>query len=181
LETAGESGFAEEGATRMHPRDYLRELVEPAIKEFEAEPDNVRRAYTACLFAYHFADAVAVHGKPKDKAERDRYLASIREELASSAPSFRTVEGIANMMKHVELDRGKVRPKMSDTHVSHEERLWVDAAGNVRPWLDASGTPRPWLGPPEVMTRDSQGNRVNLRRCIQEVRLAITAYLDGPP
>jgi hypothetical protein len=51
----------------MTPATYFRELVEPAIEEFEAEPISIRHAYTACMFAYHFADAVHVaRREPKD-------------------------------------------------------------------------------------------------------------------
>jgi hypothetical protein len=56
----------------MTPSEYFRELVEPTIAEFEANPASVRHAYAACVFAYHFADAVHVHtGRSKTQVRKE--------------------------------------------------------------------------------------------------------------
>ena len=80
----------------MKPSEYFRALVEPTILEFESDPTNIRRAYAACLFTYHFADAVAVY--------LGRKVSEIEDDLTKVAPEFRLVRAIANMSKHVVLD-----------------------------------------------------------------------------
>jgi hypothetical protein len=160
----------------MHPRDYFNDLVKPAIEEFEAKPDSIRHAYIACLFAYHFADAAAVHRKPKDKPERDRYFSEIRNDLAKSAPSFWMVEGVANMTKHIDLDNGKVRPEIDYTHIATTRAVVTrkDDGGTYRV-VD--------FGPSRglVSTRDSDHVPVDIVQCVIEVRRAIEVYLDGLP
>jgi hypothetical protein len=93
----------------MTPAEYFHELVEPTIAEFEANPASVRHAYAACMFAYHFADAVAVHA--------GRSKSQVRKELAALATEFWTVEGIATVAKHLEATTTPVKPRIGDTHL----------------------------------------------------------------
>ena len=64
----------------VKPADYFREIVEPTIGEFIAEPKDVRRAYLACVVTFHFADAAAVHTKRKPH--------QVEDELKGLAPDF---------------------------------------------------------------------------------------------
>ncbi len=170
----------------MTPSEYFRELVEPTIAEFEANPASVRHAYAACVFAYHFADAVAVHLTPDRNPGRIKNeLAKVRNDLTTLAKEFRTVEGVATMAKHIEVMNEKmpVRPKTEDTHVSLGEKgIWTDAASNIAPWTDATGTVGDWHDG-AVKTRDKNGNPVDMRDCVQATRRAIERYLarEGLP
>src|SRR5687768_14124080 len=130
----------------MTPVTYFRELVEPAIEEFEAEPTSIRRAYTACMFAWHFADAVHVHCREPKDGIRNAIAAHARPEEA-----FWTVAGVANMAKHLELHDPSlpVKPKPEDLRVGLQP-AWSDGTH----WSDSTS----WSDAEEVvMVRDNQG------------------------
>jgi hypothetical protein len=148
----------------MHPRDYFHDLIEPTLAEFEAEPTNIRRGYSACLFTYHFADAAAAH--------TGRKQFEIVKELAKIAPVYEVVQGIANMAKHIELTRGKVQPRIADTHTG-SEAAFTDGTF----WDDGTS----WTDSEEVVrTRDSRGHPIDVRWCVREARQAIEVYLGRP-
>jgi hypothetical protein len=151
----------------MTPAEYFRELVEPTIAEFEANPASVRHAYAACVFAYHFADVVAVHtGRSKTQ---------VRKELAGIAAEFWTVEGVATVAKHLEATRTTVRPKAEDTHLG-QAAAFADGAY----WADGSS----WADMPIVVrTRSDAGYPVDVLHCIGVTRRAIATYLaqEGLP
>jgi hypothetical protein len=154
----------------MTPSEYFRELVKPAIEEFEAEPKSFRRAYTACMFAYHFADAAHV--------ATNRDLNVIREEIASRNPhrEFRVVEGVAILAKHVKVSNPNlaVRPKTEDMHLGPNEVPWDDGQGNPIPWDDGHGNPVYWTDGAEVVcTVDGR----DVLQCVQETRRVIEKYL----
>jgi hypothetical protein len=159
------------------PSEYFRELVEPTIAEFEVNPASVRHAYAACMFAYHFADAVAIHMVSTGAAAgiRDE-LGRIRGELAALTPCFRMVEGIAAVAKHLEATRTPVRPKVEDTHIGSEVALWTDDKGNVALWTDSEGNVALWEAA-VVCTRDEHGNPINIRDCMRQTGEAIENYL----
>jgi hypothetical protein len=147
---------------------YFREFVEPAIEEFAAEPTSIRHAYAACLFAYHFADAVHVaRREPKD---------GIRKAIAALAKpeeAFWVVAGIVTLAKHLEVTRLPVKPKLEDLPIGLEAAFsdgthWSDGTS----WSDAEEV---------VMVRDDQGNLVDVRECLLETYSAIEAYLAGRP
>lgn len=162
----------------MRPAQYLDELVLPAIADFEAAPDSIRHAYAACMFAWHFADAV--------KVDRGECLEEIRkaiEACAADAASLsaagrnpvRIIEGVATLAKHLEVTRHKraFRPTSQDTHVGNEAAFtdgtyWSDGTS----WSDAR---------PVVRTRDESGNPIDMRWCVRETRCAIEAYLASRP
>jgi hypothetical protein len=143
------------------PSEYFRELVEPTIAEFEANPTSVRRAYAACVFAYHFADTVHVHtGRSKTQ---------VRKELAALAAEFWTVEGVATVAKHLEAARTTVKPKVEDTHLGQAAAF---ASGAY--W--ASGAS--WAGMPTVVrTRNDTGHPVDVLHCIRATKQALATYL----
>ena len=97
----------------MKPTIYFSEFLVPSIKDFEMEPQNVRRAYLACLVSYHFADVAHVHLK------RGKSLKDVRAEIADISTAFWAIEGIANMAKHIELldKKLRVRPIIGSAHV----------------------------------------------------------------
>ena len=154
----------------MKPTAYFRELVEPSIEEFDAEPASIRRAYAACMFAWHFADAVHVDRRePKD---------GIRKAIASHAKpeaAFWMVAGVANMARHLELHDPHlpVKPKPEDMRV-RRQFAWSDNTD----WDDGTG----WSDAKElVMVRDDLGHLVDLRECLLETYSAIEAYLATRP
>jgi hypothetical protein len=151
----------------MTPSEYFRELVEPTIAEFAANPASVRHAYAACVFVYHFADVVAVHtGRSKTQ---------VRREIAGIAAEFWTVEGVATVVKHLEATRTTVRPKAEDTHLG-QAAAFSDGAY----WSDGSS----WAEMPTVVrTRDDAGHPVDVLHCIRAIKQALATYLarEGLP
>jgi hypothetical protein len=170
----------------MKPSAYFHELVEPAIAEFEANPTSIRHAYAACMFAWHFADAVLVrtgHGPHASRKAKGDALEAIRSciaALANPPTAFGTIAGIANMVKHLEVTdpRLPVKPKPEDTHVG-PEAAWSDDGTY---WLDHDGSEVSWSDAENVVrTKDDQGNFVDVRWCVRKVRDAIEAYLVSRP
>jgi hypothetical protein len=157
----------------LTPSTYFRELVEPAVADFEANQISVRLAYTACMFAYHFADAVAAHRHPGgDRGRIRNELGKVRGDLADLSAWFRTVEGIATVAKHVEVmdEKMPVKPKIEDTHLGQAAAF---ASGQY--WASgASCAGRPTV----VRTRDDAGRPVDVLHCVRDVRRAIETYLD---
>jgi hypothetical protein len=154
----------------MTPAAYFDEMVAPTIAEFMDTPADIRRAYAACMFAWHFADAVH-----KDRGEP---LADVRKGIAAQVKfdrAYRTVADVANMAKHLKVTRPKLpyTLKTEDTHVGRAAAFsdgtrWSDGTS----WTDADDV---------VCTRDDQGNLVDVRWCVVEARRAIVAYLKSRP
>lgn len=152
----------------MKPSAYFRELVEPALADFEANPTSIRHAYAACLFAWHFADAVHM--------DRGETKSSIKQGIAAHTNPERaywTVGGIATLAKHLEVTRLPVKPKPDGTHVGPEAAFadgrYID---KERSWTKAEEVVRTW---------DDQGNAVDIRWCLREACRAIAAYLASRP
>jgi hypothetical protein len=153
---------------RVKPSEYFRDIVEPTVADFEREPSSVRHAYLACIVTYHFADAVLAYTKRKGE------LGKIRKELAAIAPAFWTVEGIANMAKHVELTNDKLRekPRIEDTHVGPQAAF----KGGVY-WNGGIG----WKGSQQVVrTKGEDGRFIDVRYCVREAQRAVETYLQRP-
>lgn len=152
----------------MKPSEYFRELVEPAIVEFENDSTNIRRAYAASVFTYHFADAAAVY------LRRDR--TGIEEDLERLTPAFALIRAIATMSKHLLLDpkrnKGRPMPRIQDTHIGQ-----AAAFSDGSFFSDGSS----WTNNRNVVrTRDDNNRLVDIRWCLREGRRAIETYLQRP-
>lgn len=75
---------------------YIAEIIEPTIREFEANPTSTRHAYLACVVTYHLADYLT---HPKKLGNE---LALFRRQSAD----FALVEPIANAFKDVQTRNG---------------------------------------------------------------------------
>ena len=77
----------------MTPTSYMAEIVIPTAQEFMAARGDRRRAYLACIAAFHLCDYVQ---RADGKA-----INSVRRPIrALCEPSFDVVEGICNGSKH---------------------------------------------------------------------------------
>ena len=56
----------------MDPKQYADEIVDPTIAEFESEPRSRRRAFLACVAAFHMIDYIADPEKPATRRARYR-------------------------------------------------------------------------------------------------------------
>lgn len=75
----------------MNALEFYDSIVVPTVSEFESNPTDKRRAFLACLAAFHLCDYLE-----PDRAKR-RIL---YEKLRLECPQFETVERVANAFKH---------------------------------------------------------------------------------
>ena len=71
---------------------YLDEMVEPTIKDFEENPTSVRHAFLACVAAFHAIDYLAY---PRKRP------AALRQEFGRRSREFQIVDEVAHAFKHV--------------------------------------------------------------------------------
>jgi hypothetical protein len=71
---------------------YLDEIVEPTIKDFEAQPTSVRHAFLACAAVFHGIDYLAYHRKRSS---------ALRQRFKSQSPAFKIVDDVAHAFRHV--------------------------------------------------------------------------------
>ena len=72
-------------------RRYLKDIVEPTVRDFEDQPTSVRHAFLACLATFHSVDYLAFPAEP-DK---------LRRQFRAESDDFRIVDGVAHAFKHV--------------------------------------------------------------------------------
>jgi hypothetical protein len=70
--------------------DYMTEMVDPTVAEFEAEPTNRRRAFLACVATYHGIDYLVSPGNP----------AALREQFRRESDAFALIDRVAHALKH---------------------------------------------------------------------------------
>ncbi len=74
----------------MTPDEYMREIVEPTIKDMAANRSSGRHAFIACVVTFHTVDYLA--GK--------RRKAVLRAEYRRQSPAFAAIDRIAHAVKH---------------------------------------------------------------------------------
>jgi len=80
----------------MNAREFFESIVVPTVSEFESNPMDLRRAFLACLTAFHMCDYL----EPNKQRRRTLY-----EQIRAECPHFETVERVANAFKHTESSR----------------------------------------------------------------------------
>jgi hypothetical protein len=150
----------------MKPSDYVTNIVEPTIDEFEAEPTSVRRAYQACVVTWHFADCV--------REATSLELRKIRDDLESSCATFYMIGALANLSKHFRLDprRNRVLISDSDVHVGPGA-----AFSDGTYWSDGTS----WADSPDVVRATKGGHPVDVLHCLHSARDAIHQFLSSNP
>jgi hypothetical protein len=111
---------------------YLDEIVEPTIKDFEANRTSVRHAFLACVTTFHAIDYLAYPNKRS---------ASMRQKFRKNSSAFAIVDDVAHAFKHVETgdrrrprlkaDQIVTRPSAHYGIAKWDESLWGDADGGV--------------------------------------------------
>jgi hypothetical protein len=96
---------------------YLDEIVDPTVADFEANPTSRRHAFLACVVIAHAAD----------------YSAGSREEHKRQSKDFRLVDQVAHALKHV-------RSSLHQSQVIvRPPAVWGQAVWDLSPWDDAMG------------------------------------------
>lgn len=76
---------------------YLRGTVEPTFLEFQQNPNSARRAYQACVAAFHAVDRASYPKKP----------GNLRSKWRKASVAFRVVDMVAHKSKHIVSDDEK--------------------------------------------------------------------------
>jgi hypothetical protein len=84
---------------------FLDEIVEPTIKDFEAHPTSRRHAFLACVATCHAVDYLAYPSKGT----------ALRQKLSKRSADFQIVDDVGHAFKHVTTgDRNDPRTRMAD-------------------------------------------------------------------
>ena len=102
---------------------YLKEMVEPTLKDFEANPTSRRHAFLACVVIAHAVDYL-------EHLQRANLR---REALKRRSPDFRLVDQIAHAFKHV-------RSSLKQSQVIvRPPAYWGTAVWGLSHWGDETG------------------------------------------
>src|SRR5271157_4425448 len=89
-------------------QQYLRDAAEPALRDFEKNPNSMRHAFQACVATYHAIDRAVYPRKP----------GNLRKEWGARSVEFRIVDMIAHKFKHVMSDDEKAPPQVGAISLS---------------------------------------------------------------
>jgi hypothetical protein len=70
---------------------YIKQIVEPTVRDLENNPTSVRHAFLACVAIFHAVDYLAYPRKSR----------SLRLQFRSQSDAFKTVDEVAHAFKHV--------------------------------------------------------------------------------
>jgi hypothetical protein len=111
---------------------YLDEIVEPTIKDFEANPASRRHAFLACVATFHSVDYLA----------HPRKSQPLRQKFNEQSPAFALVDRVANAFKHVvsghEASPEKPPLKAKDA-IGRPAGYWGTAVWGLSGWGDSRG------------------------------------------
>ena len=85
---------------------YLVEIVDPTLRDFEANPVSRRHAFLACVAACHAVDYLAYPNDPR----------TLRQQFAGRSPEFKIVNDVGHAFKHVVQGRPS-EPRMKQSEV----------------------------------------------------------------
>lgn len=90
----------------MTPNYYIDTIVEPTVAEYAQDRDSVRRAFLACVAAFHTIDYLSL----------DESVPTIRQRARAECPSFLLIDRVAHAFKHSETGhvKGPVVPLKAD-------------------------------------------------------------------
>ena len=108
---------------------YLNEIVEPTIKDLEANRTSVRHTFLACVVVFHAVDYLAF---PK-------HSRTLREQFNRESRAFAIVDEIAHAFKHV-VTGNRANPDLAASEViSRPPSYWGVATWDLSRWDDPVG------------------------------------------
>jgi hypothetical protein len=108
---------------------YLFEIVDPTVRDFEANPASRRHAFLACVAACHGVDYLAFPDDPR----------AMRQQFEHESPEFKIVNDVGHAFKHVVQGR-RSEPRMKQSEViSRPAAMWDEAKWDTSSWDDATG------------------------------------------
>jgi hypothetical protein len=85
---------------------YLEEIVEPTIKDFEQNPTSRRHAFLACVAVCHGVDHLAYPDDPR----------TLRQQFEHQSQEFKIVNDVGHAFKHV-VQGSPANPRMKASEV----------------------------------------------------------------
>ncbi|MDO8399002.1 MAG: hypothetical protein Q7T45_14390 [Bradyrhizobium sp.] len=108
---------------------YLDEIVEPTIKDLEANRTSVRKTFLACVVVFHAIDYLAY---PK----RSRTL---RQQFNQESRSFAIVDDTAHAFKHVVAGNPASPDLTAREVISRPPAVWGKMTWDLSRWGDPVG------------------------------------------
>lgn len=111
---------------------YMTEIVDPTIRDFEANPTSKRLAFLACAATFHAIDHLT---HPESSANR-------RNDFCRESSAFATADRVAHAFKHVEtghVQHPTIKPLKADGVIERPPALWGVAVWDLSRWDDAVG------------------------------------------
>jgi len=110
-------------------KEYLDEIVEPTIKDFENNPTSIRHAFLASLAVFHTVDYLAYPKKAR----------SLRERYCKASADFAVVDDVAHAFKHVSVGPQDNPDLKAGQVISRPAAVWGKAVWGLSMWDDAVG------------------------------------------
>jgi len=119
----------------MTPDEFYECFLCKDCEDWEAEPDSIRRAFHVAVSALHLADHYCryyqrrnVAFAQKYKGRNDQGLKDFQEALKRRTPSFKIIQDMANVFKHLYtrgscsiLSGGAIQAMLGDETIDHDK------------------------------------------------------------
>jgi hypothetical protein len=108
---------------------YLEEIVEPTVKDFEQNPTSRRDAFLACVAVCHGVDYLAYPDDPR----------TLRQSFERESQDFKIVNDVGHTFKHVFIGK-REEPRLTHTEViSRPPAYFGVVVWNLSRWDDSLG------------------------------------------
>jgi nitrogen fixation-related uncharacterized protein len=111
---------------------YLSEIADPTIADYEANPTSRRYGFVACVMLFHAIDYLQY-------PDRD---GNLRKRLRDESPDFADVDRIAHALRHVSSGNPNDpanQPSNSGEAISRPPAIWGAMVWDLSRWDDATG------------------------------------------
>jgi hypothetical protein len=109
---------------------YLDEIVEPTVKDLEANRLSVRHTFLACVATFHAVDYLA----------HPKHSRRLRQQFNQESPAFKIVDDVAHAFKHV-VTGNPANPGLKAKEVISRPPAYYDVSGayGLSRWGDPIG------------------------------------------
>jgi hypothetical protein len=108
---------------------YLSEIVDPTLKDFEANPASRRHAFLACVVTCHAVDYLAHPNAPQ----------TLSKQISKESRAFEIVNDVGQAFKHVVRgERSNPRMRQSEV-IERPPGVWGEMVWDLSRWDDPIG------------------------------------------
>ncbi len=88
---------------RTTPKSYYELFVEPNLRDYLEQPDDIRLAFNASVTAFQLRDITYFFYKKNDPSRISKWsdVASFQIYLVDREPLFQTIQSVATVFKHL--------------------------------------------------------------------------------